>query len=113
MGAVRRASGEIYYLEYNGTVDSCLSHLYKTPKEVVDNWRKQTWKFCKCYPIVCEPVEIAVLYGDGYYWNGFICPTCMVITDNLRPHGDDYQGKYYSAKDGLPDWYPNKEEYEP
>lgn len=108
-GMVKFEDGEILHIEYNGTVNVCLPNLYKTEDQVEQTWRKQEWKLCKCKPITLEPCEIAVTYGGGYYWKGFACRKCRVITSNFTPH--DYNDEY-RAEHGLPDWYPNKKVYE-
>jgi hypothetical protein len=107
-GMVKFSDGEILHIEFNGTVDVCLPNLYKTDDEVEKNWRKQEWKYCSCKPITQEPCEIAVTYGRGWYWNGFACRKCMVITNNFEPFGYEPD---YQAEDGLPEWYPNREAY--
>jgi len=107
-GAVRFGNGDIFYIEFNGTVDVCLSNLYKSPEEVQEHWREQKWKHCNHKPVRLEPIEIAVEYGGGWYWNGFACKECMVITDRCEPF-DPASEDRWKASDGLPEWYPDRE----
>lgn len=108
-GVVKTEDNKIFYIEFNGTDDVCLSRLYNTVEDVKANWRRQKWKYCDCKPITKEPVKLAVTYGRGWYWDAFICRKCMVLTERLEPFGNDLDE--YRAEDGLPEWYPDREKF--
>jgi len=113
-GAVRFPDGVIKWVEYNGTVDVLHMNLFDTQEILMNNWRSESswrYKVCTCNNPL-EPVQIAVTYGSGYYWDGWACRTCMVVSSPLEPHWEDDNGNYHSAIDGLPNWYPNKQDYE-
>lgn len=105
-GAVRFPCGKILFFEYNGTVDVCLPHLYETREELGANWRRRDWKFCKDRSHQHERVEIVSTYGGGFEWVGGACRTCMVLTDNLSPHGND-ETIDVEYSDGIPRWFPD------
>lgn len=108
-GRVKCADGTLYWVEYNGTVDVLCSNLFKTVEDCREYWRGAMWRKCENKEHIHEDAEVAVTYGGGYYWPVKICRECMCVTDNFVPHDDNEQ---YYAKDGLPDWYPDRELYE-
>lgn len=78
-GMVRFSDGEIWHFEYNGTCDVCISHIYKTKEEVVENWRKSVWVDCKCGGE--EDVEVYSDYGGGFMIEGGkSCRKCCSLT---------------------------------
>lgn len=110
-GAVRFNDGTICHFEYNGTVDVCLPKLYNIIEEVSNNWRNQKWEH---HPKDCNESEDAVMattYGGGFGWTIKACKKHMLITD-LFCTDQMTEEEYKTCYDGLPDWYPNKEEIE-
>lgn len=106
-GAVKAFNGKIYYTEYNGTVDVMLPNLYDTYEEMHNNWREQKWKRCDNKLHLHTRARIASSYGFGFSWNGMIYVECKVITDIHSP--DNHEHIKY--KNGLPEWFPNRETY--
>lgn len=70
--------GEVLYFEYCGTSDICTSHIYKTKKELYDNWRKSVWLTCKCGGD--ELATFSSGYGSSKPMLGRACRKCMAIT---------------------------------
>lgn len=109
-GAVKLNDGTIYHFEYNGTVDVCLPKLYKTIEEVSDNWRNQKWEF---HPNDCDKIEEAIMattYGGGFGWTVKVCKEHMLIVD-LHCTDVMTEEEYKTYYDGLPEWYPNREDF--
>jgi len=104
-GAIK-VGESIYWVEYNGTVDVLLPHLYNTQEELVANWRRRDWKNCSCNPRQLVDGTVTVTYGRGFNWPIKVCLICMVAVDPLMPFDDER-----IHKDGIADWYPNKELY--
>lgn len=98
-GLVKFPDDKIFWYEYNGTVDVCLPFLYETGEEMMAHWRRTDWKYCTCNN-PSENVFISSSYGNGFYWQGMACRTCMIITKELEPN-------YDTEIDGLPDWHLN------
>ncbi|MFQ3543465.1 hypothetical protein Q7A53_05215 [Halobacillus rhizosphaerae] len=82
----------VMHYEYDGTSDVCIPALYKTNKEMSENWRNHEWRECTCEKD--EDVVIYSDYGSGFDWEGKACRHCMCITKNLIP--TEYQ---YDASD--------------
>ena len=102
VGAVKFSNGEVFYCEYNGTVDVMKPELYKTRDELNANWRHKGWKSHSKECHNEEAVEIASSYGYGFSWSGAACKTCLVITDSYDP---------LDAINKLPEWFPDRESY--
>lgn len=102
-GMVKFCDGLILHCEYNGGVDIMLTPLWKSNKEVHDNWRTQPLINCACGQE--EPVEIATDYGGGFYWEGKACRFCMCITDHRSPFDYNDERINMSREDGLPVWW--------
>jgi hypothetical protein len=106
-GAVRFSNNEIYYCEYNGTVDVMLPKLFNTYEEMEVEWRKQIWSVCKDKTHQHQVVEIATSYAGGFSWIGKACIICKTITDYFSIV--DHDEVYYH--DSLPEWFPNRDAY--
>lgn len=104
-GAVKFSDGTIKHFEYSGTVDVCIPQLRDSLEEVQNHWRSGEWKHHSKECNEDEDVIICSTYGGGFSWKGRACKKCNLITDNFEPD-------YDSESDGIPDWYPNKQEYE-
>lgn len=107
-GAVRFLNGDIFFYEYNGTVDICQPILFKTYEELHENWRTKEWRQCSCKDDEIiknhERVRIASTYGYGFSWDGFACKKCMCLLSPLEVN-------YDTETNGLPEWFPNKDAY--
>lgn len=77
-GTITFKDGEVFHFEYNGTSDVCVSHLFKTQKEVSDNWRKADWLACDCGGD--EEAVFMSGYGSSMPRTGKACRKCMAIT---------------------------------
>ena len=80
-GAIKFKDETVMFYEYDGTSDICISHLYKTMKEVVGNWRKSAWLKCICGSE--EDVEIYSSYGYGKLFKGKACKKCLSLTHEI------------------------------
>lgn len=72
------------WFEYNGTVDCVTSRIRPTSDEVYDHWRSHDPATCTCGQ-PSEPVQLYTTYGDGFWWLGSACFTCMAITGGFEP----------------------------
>jgi hypothetical protein len=112
-GAVRFMDGTIMYFEYDGTSNCCIPALWLTQEEVNQHWRSEDEavfsKMCSCEPVATwEPVTIMVTYGDGDYWPGLACRSCMVLTKHNRYDDNTETGYVAGFRDGEPSWSPWK-----
>lgn len=109
--AFKLKDGTILYGEFNGTVDVLLPFLYNTPEERDENWRSHRWKNCINKEHIHEQAEVCVTYGGGWIWEVKICRECMCAIDplSLECMGEDTEFPF--PKNGIADWYPNKELY--
>lgn len=107
-GQVKFKDGKIMHYEYNGTIDSAISHLYTTYEEMEANWRKSSWLECICGED--ESVEIFTDYGSGFSWQGRACKKCCAITKGLSPYNYNV---YKTMRDGIPEWLCKCEKSEP
>lgn len=110
-GRVKFPSGNIGYLEYNGTTDVMLPNIYETEEELLKNWRKQNWKSCSNKQHTHIDVEIATSYGDGFYWKSKACVECNCLIDNLMPFEDSIREEKQLYTHGIPEWWPRREKY--
>lgn len=112
-GRVKFPSGNIGYLEYNGTSDVMLPNIYESEEEMLKNWRKQEWKFCKDKNHTHIDVEVATSYGGGFSWPAKACVECNIIIDNLMPFENHFDTNESIMRiDGIPEWWPNREKWE-
>lgn len=88
--------GELRWYEFDGTSDYVIPKLYRTGKEVEDNWRSWATADCKCAG--SERVLLYSDYGGGFFWFGRACLSCMAVTDGRSPFDDDL--KYWDAPKG-------------
>ena len=95
LGQIKFKDGKIMYFEYNGTCDVVCTRLYKTKDDVNKHWRKDNNRECLCGN-ESEDVEIATIYGKGYYWYGKACRKCNAITEGVEP---------LNSYAGLPEWW--------
>lgn len=100
-GAAKFPDGKIFYCEYNGTVDIMLPHLYKTNKEMFENWRRKDWIQCNNLSHKHIRVRLATTYGGGFSWDGWACLDCLCLISPLDVN-------YDTEKSGVPDWYPSE-----
>jgi hypothetical protein len=106
-GQVKFKDDCILHFEYNGTDDFVINCLYKTKKEVYDNWRTYNTKKCNCGKD--EEVEISTDYGNGTTWEGRACKYCMAFTEGFR-YTYYEEGFYRSIRgnflyDGISEWW--------
>ena len=108
-GAVKFNDGEIWYYEYNGTVEFVIPHIYKNYKDMKEHWRDHEYKKCECGNK--EKVEIYSDYGGGFYFPGYACRQCKSLDVEI---GEDTYMRGIQMKlkkwlrvsvDGKPDWY--------
>ena len=103
-GAIRFNNGDIFHVEYNGTVDVLMPIFYDTQDELDLHWRRRDYpRICECKDN--EVVDIAVTYGGGFSWQGMACRRCKQVTEQLTPHS--YEGNEDTGySNGIPEWYP-------
>ena len=111
--AVKFGDGSIMHGEFNGTVDVLLPSLYLTEEERKDNWRSYPtkWKRCDNKEHQQEEVDVAVSYGNGWYWKATACRECMCVIEPLSLETMGEGTDFPFPKDGLPNWYPHRELY--
>lgn len=78
MGKIRFQDGEVWYYEYNGTVDYAISYIHRTKEDVIMYWRTYEHKECECGRK--EPVSIYSSYGGGFYFDGEACRNCKSLS---------------------------------
>lgn len=79
--------GELRWYEFDGTSDFVIPKLYRTGKEVEDNWRSWATADCKCHG--SERVLLYSDYGGGFFWFGRACLSCMAVTAGHAPLDED------------------------
>lgn len=111
-GRIKFPSGHIGYLEYNGTSDVMLPNIFETETALLEQWRKQEWKYCKDKNHTHIEVEIATSYGNGFSWPAKACVECNILVDNLMPYEAHFDtGEPIKGNDGIPEWWPSREKW--
>lgn len=85
VGEVISGESVLGYYEYDGTSDRVLPAIWNSQDDVVNHWRNQPERFCRCghEPI---PVLLWSSYGGGFYWPGTACLECKAIVSVLTPY---------------------------
>lgn len=78
--------GTQYWFEYNGTADVCCTRLYKTMKELNENWRLNNFTECICKENEkkFKNVILSTMYGGWHFlFYSTICEKCLCITGKI------------------------------
>lgn len=90
-GEIIKNGKTVGYYEYNGTSDIVLPKIWKTHEEVSEHWREDNPFSRKCDCGKDEPVQIYSSYGNGFWWKGRACLTCMVVTEGINPYDEEIE----------------------